>query len=76
MIKLIIRANKSYDNMKEPNRTFFFILVLLPLIIGSQFLLTTIFGDKGFIYWALWILILTIFRMIPIFIDIKNKNVN
>jgi len=75
MIKLIIKANKSYDSMKEPNRTFFFILVLLPLI-GSQFLLTTIFGNKGFIYWAFWILILTIFRMIPIFIDIKNKNVN
>ena len=75
MIKWIIKANSWYDTMKEPNRTLFFFFVILPLICGTQFLLTTIYGDIGFIYWGIWIMIMVLFRMIPVFVDIKNKNV-
>jgi len=50
MIKSILKANSWYDNLKEPNRTFF---VLMPLICGSQLLLTTIFEEKwGYVYWG------------------------
>jgi len=43
MIKSILKANSWYDDLKEPNRTLFFFFVLIPLICGSQLLLTTIF---------------------------------
>ena len=75
MIKWIVKANSWYDTMKEPNRTLFFFFVILPLICGTQLLLTTIYGDIGFIYWSIWIMIMVLFRMTPIFVDIKNKNV-
>ena len=76
MIKWIVKANSWYDTMKEPNRTLFFLFILVPLICGSQILLTTFLGDEGFIYWSIWIMIVVLFRMIPVFTDIKNKNVN
>ena len=76
MIKWIVKANSWYDTMKEPNRTLFFLFILVPLICGSQILLTTFLGDEGFIYWSIWIMIVVLFRMIPVFMDIKNKNVN
>jgi hypothetical protein len=75
MIKWIVKANSWYDTMKEPNRTLFFFFVLLPLICGTQLLLTNIYGDIGFVYWSIWIMILVLFRMTPVFLDIKNKNV-
>jgi len=75
MIKWIVKANSWYDTMKEPNRTLFFFFFILPLISGTQILLTTIYGDIGYIYWAISMVILVLFRMIPVFVDIKNKNV-
>lgn len=75
MIKWIVKANSWYDTMKEPNRTLFFFFVILPLICGTQPILTTIYGDIGFIYWGIWIMIMWLFRMMPVFVDIKNKNV-
>jgi hypothetical protein len=75
MIKSIIKANSWYDNLAEPKRTLFFFFVLAPLLFGTQFLLTTFLGNVGYIYWALWIMLVVIFRMVPIFVDIKNKNV-
>ncbi len=75
MIKSIIKANSWYDNMVEPKRTLFFFFVLVPIIFGSQFLLTTFLGNIGYIYWSLLILLLVIFRMVPVFIDIRSKNI-
>jgi hypothetical protein len=75
MIKWIVKANSWYDTMKEPNRTLFFFFFILPLICGTQLLLSTIYGDIGYIYWAISMVILVLFRMIPVFVDIKNKNV-
>jgi len=75
MIKSIIKANSWYDNMVEPKRTLFFFFILAPIIFGSQFLLTTSLGEIGYIYWALLVLVLVIFRMVPVFVDIKNKNI-
>ena len=72
MIKWIVKANSWYDTMKEPNRTLFFFFVLLPLICGSQILLTTFFGDIGYIYWSVWVMIMVLFRMTPSIVDIKN----
>jgi len=60
MIKYIINANRWYDTLKDPNRTLFFIL----------------YGDIGYAYWGIWMFILVLFRMIPVFVDIKNKNIN
>ena len=75
MIKNIIKVNRWYDELVEPKRTLFFFFVLVPIIFGSQFLLTTFLGNIGYIYWSLLILLLVVFRMMPIFVDIKNKNV-
>lgn len=72
MINSILRANNWYDTLKEPNRTLFFFFVLIPLICGSQILLTTFLGDIGYIYWAFWILIMVLFRMTPSIVGIKN----
>jgi hypothetical protein len=74
MIKSILKANSWYDNLKEPNRTLFFFFVLLPLICGTQFLLTSICGEMGYIYWAFWMMFLVIFRMTPSIVDIINMN--
>lgn len=76
MIKWIIKANSWYDTMKEPNRTLFFYFIILPLIIGTQLLLTSFFGEIGYAYWGIWIIIMVLFRMVPLFVDIKNKNVS
>jgi len=75
MIKWIVKANSWYDTMKEPNRTLFFFFVIVPLVFGTQMLLTTIYGDIGYIYWSIWVMIVMLFRMVPVFVDIKNKNV-
>jgi hypothetical protein len=74
MIKSILKANSWYDDLKEPNRTLFFFFVLMPLIFGSQFLLDTIYGDIGYIYWAFCMFALVIFRMIPSIVDIINMH--
>jgi hypothetical protein len=75
MIKSILKANSWYDNLKEPNRTLFFFFVLMPLIYGSQLLLTTIFEEKwGYIYWGFWAMFLVAFRMIPSIVDIINMH--
>lgn len=75
MIKNIIKANRWYDNLVEPKRTLFFFFVITPIVFGSQFLFTTFLGEIGYIYWSLLVLLLLIFRMVPVFVDIKNKNV-
>ena len=74
MIKSIIRANNWYDTLKETKRTLFFFFVLIPLICGSQILLTTFLGYIGYIYWAVWIMVLVLFRMTPSIVDIKNTH--
>jgi hypothetical protein len=74
MIKSILKANSWYDDLKEPNRTLFFFFVLMPLICGSQFLLTTFLGDIGYIYWAVWVMIMVLFRMTPSIVDIKDMH--
>jgi hypothetical protein len=74
MIKSILKANSWYDDLKEPNRTLFFFFVLMPLICGSQFLLDTIYGDIGYIYWAFCMFALVIFRMTPSIVDIRNMH--
>ena len=74
MIKSILKANSWYDNLKEPNRTLFFFFVLMPLICGSQILLTTFLGDIGYIYWAVWVMIMVLFRMTPSIVDIKDMH--
>ena len=74
MIKWIIKANSWYDTMKEPNRTLFLFFVLLPLICGSQILLTTFLDDIGYIYWAVWVMIMVLFRMTPSIVDIKDMH--
>ncbi|HPZ23820.1 MAG TPA: hypothetical protein PLC25_03165 [Bacilli bacterium] len=76
MIKYIINANRWYDTLKDPNRTLFFFLVILPLICGTQPLFFILYGDIGYAYWGIWMFILVLFRMIPVFVDIKNKNIN
>jgi len=74
MIKSIIKANSWYDDLKEPNRTLFFFFVLLPLICGSQLLLTTIFDKWGYVYWGFWMMFLVAFRMIPSIVDTRNMH--
>jgi hypothetical protein len=68
MIKWIVKANSWYDTMKEPNRTLFFFFVIVQLVFGTQILLTTIYGDIGYIYWSIWVMIMVLFRMVPVFI--------
>ena len=68
MIRLILRANIWYDSMKEPNRTLFFFLVLLPIVCGSQYLIEYIFNiseSKALIIWAFTMLALVLLRMTP-----------
>ncbi len=62
MIKLILKANQWYDNMKEPNRTLLFFGISIP-IICSRYI--------SYIIWAFIILIFVLFRMIPIFFKKK-----
>jgi hypothetical protein len=73
MIKLILKANNWYDSIKEPNRTIFFFSIMIPVII-SQYFLTKLLGNVGYIYWALFMLIFVIFRMIPSIVGIIDIN--
>ena len=66
MIKLILKANIWYDNIKEPKRTLFFFLLIMPIIVVSQYVLTRYLGDKvGYITWASLMLLIVSFRMLP-----------
>ena len=68
MINYIIKCNNWYDSLKEPKRTLFFFFILVPLICGTQLLLTTLYNEVGYIYWSIWVSILAMFRMVPIFV--------
>ena len=59
---LVTRLNKSYDNLHPLIR-----LVILMIFVGSQMIFTQFFGDIGYIYWAVLMLLLTVFRIIPLF---------
>ena len=74
MIKLILKYNRLYDNMNEPKRTLFFFFVLVPIIFGSQMVLSSIFDAWGYIIWSIFIMIVVAFRMTPVFVDIKKMH--
>ena len=74
MIKLILKYNRLYDNMIEPKRTLFFFFVLVPIIFGSQMVLTTIFNEWGYIIWSIFILLVVAFRMTPVFVGKNDEN--
>ena len=74
MIKLILKYNRLYDNMIEPKRTLFFFFVLVPIIFGSQMVLTTIFNEWGYIIWLIFILLVVAFRMTPVFVGKNDEN--
>lgn len=76
MIKLILKANKWYDNMKDVNRTLFFFFVLLPIIGGLQYFIEYIFNiseSKSLIIWAFTMLVLVLFRMTPVIFELFSK---
>lgn len=74
MIKLILKYNRLYDNMNEPKRTLFFFFVLVPIIFGSQMVLTTIFNERGYIIWSIFIILVVAFRMTPVFVGKNDEN--
>jgi len=55
------RINKAYDNL----HTFFQLLILM-ILVGSQMIFTTYFGNTGYIYWCIPVLIFTLSRFIYI----------
>ena len=59
---LVTRLNKSYDNLHP-----FIQLLILMIFVGSQMIFTSVFGNIGYVYWAILMLLLTLFRMIPLF---------
>jgi len=65
MIRYLIRLNYKYDDLKEPKRTLFFFLVLMPVICCSQLVFAHFFGNKGYIYWAILMLFIVFVRMTP-----------
>jgi hypothetical protein len=58
IIKGILKANSWYDNLKEPNRSILFLIILIS-IIGSQFIFNNI------LTWAIFTMTLVGFRMMP-----------
>ncbi|MEK6829722.1 MAG: hypothetical protein AABY15_06400 [Nanoarchaeota archaeon] len=58
--KAIIKSNRWYDNLKEPNRTFFFIFIVMVPLFFTQFLLVVYE-----VWWPtpLWALVFILWRM-------------
>jgi hypothetical protein len=59
---LVKRLNKSYDNLHPLIQ-----LLILMIFVGSQMIFTSFLGNIGYVYWAILMLLLTLFRMIPLF---------
>jgi hypothetical protein len=72
MIKYILKANKWYDNLKEPWRFLFFIsLVCVPLGLSNAFMYTN--DNKwSVIIFPVFCLLIMLFRITPVINDLRN----
>jgi hypothetical protein len=66
MKKLIIKSNEWYDNLPEPKRTFFFLIVIMSTMLFAQYL--TVCGK---FIWAfpIWCTVFIVWRASPTFIN-------
>lgn len=69
MRKLIIQSNEWYDNLPEPKRSLFFLIVIFGSLVVAEYFSII----KGFI-WAfpIWAVIFSLWRLTYIFSQIKN----
>ena len=71
MIKLIVKANRWYDNLTDVKRTIFFLLVIMTLI-NTPYIIEVIspntLNDRQLVLmWATGVFLFTSFRMVAVF---------
>ena len=68
MKKLIIKSNKWYDNLPEPKRTLFFLIVILGSLIVSECISVYVSNN---IFWGfiIWNVVFCSWRISYVFID-------
>ena len=71
----IVKSNKWYDNMPEPRRTIFFILVIMGSLIVTQYVT---YALKFYFAFPIWAVVIGAWRMSYVFInwreDYKKMN--
>ena len=71
MIKLIVKANRWYDNLTEVKRAIFFLLVIMTFI-NMPYIIEVIspgtLSDRQLVLiWATGVFLFTSFRMVAVF---------
>ena len=77
MIKLIVKANRWYDNLTEVKRYFFFLLVIMTLI-NMPYIIEVIspnaLSDRQLVLtWSTGVFLFTSFRMVAVFNSWKEE---